>query len=82
MATPIAGASAHLGHVHLADNNRLQPGAGCLDFTVPFAALKGINYPGYLGLECSLRRGPAPGDRPEVALPETARFLREQWERA
>jgi len=82
MAAPIAGAAAHLGHIHLADNNRLQPGAGCFDFTAPFAALKAIDYDGYLGLECSLRRGPAPDDRPEVALPETARFLREQWERA
>ena len=82
MSTPFGGAAAHLGHVHLADNNRLQPGAGCLDFTAAFAALKAIDYSGYLGLECSLRRGSAPDDRPEVALPATARFLREQWARA
>ena len=40
MAAPIVAAAPQLGYVHIADNNRLQPGAGCLDFAPSFRALK------------------------------------------
>lgn len=82
MSEPILAAGARLGHVHIADNNRLQPGAGCLDFGPPFAALKRIGYDGFISIECSALGGPFAGQGPEAMLPETARFLREQWENA
>jgi sugar phosphate isomerase/epimerase len=81
MSAPIVAAGARLGHVHIADNNRLQPGAGCLDFQRPFAALKQIGYGGYLSIECTGLGGPLAEQGPEVMLRETVRFLREQWER-
>jgi sugar phosphate isomerase/epimerase len=71
-----------LGHVHIADNNRMQPGAGCLDFKTPFAALKEINYDGYVSIECSALGGPLAAQGPDAMLPETVRFLREQWDQA
>lgn len=82
MSAPILAAGARLGHVHIADNNRLQPGAGCLDFGPPFAALKTIGYTGFISIECSALGGPLAAQGPEAMLRETARFLREQWDQA
>lgn len=41
-----------LRHVHVADNNRLPPGFGSLDFEGILRELKRINYSGFLGVEC------------------------------
>lgn len=82
MAKPILAAGQRLGHVHIADNNRLQPGAGCLDFQKPFSALKQIGYEGYLSIECSALGGPLARHGAEAMLRETVRYLREHWERA
>lgn len=59
-----------LAYVHLADNQRLEPGAGDIDFRPIFRALDEIGYDGYASLECQLS-GPA-----SEVLPRTARFLR------
>lgn len=77
LGKPLQNAGNRLGHVHIADNNRLEPGQGCLDFRTPFAALKALGYQGYLAIECSRLSGDA-----ETALPATVRFLRDQWDRA
>jgi len=79
LSAPILAAGGSLGHVHIADNNRLQPGAGCLDFRPAFAALRQITYAGYVSIECSALGGPLAGQGPEAMLRETVRFLREQW---
>ncbi|CAN5218376.1 sugar phosphate isomerase/epimerase [soil metagenome] len=60
----------HIAHVHLADSNRLQPGAGHTDFAGAFAALRGIGFDGYMAMECGIR-----GDSREV-LPEVVEHLR------
>jgi sugar phosphate isomerase/epimerase len=60
-----------IGHCHLADNQRKEPGSGDLDFTRNFRALKKIGFTGYMAFECGLT-GPA-----EEALPRSVRFLRE-----
>jgi sugar phosphate isomerase/epimerase len=60
-----------IGHVHLADNQRKEPGSGSLDFVRNFRALKKIGFEGYMAFECGLT-GPA-----EEALPRSVRFLRE-----
>lgn len=76
MAAPIADAGSLLGHVHVADNNRLEPGAGCLDLVPSFAALAEIEYDGFVSLECGLS---ATGDERERVLAATVAYLRDQW---
>ncbi len=60
-----------IGHVHLADNTRKEPGTGDIDFRAAFAALKEIGFTGYMAFECGLS---GPG---EEALPKSVAFLRE-----
>jgi sugar phosphate isomerase/epimerase len=74
---PLLKAGPLLGHVHIADNNRYEPGAGMLPFAPAFAVLKQIDYHGYVSIECSLLSA-----EPEIALPESARYLRDVWRRA
>ncbi len=76
MGRPLREAGATLGHVHVADNNRYQPGAGCMDFATPLKALTDIGYDGYLSLECWQPEGAIILGDPEVALPATISFLR------
>ena len=57
-------------HVHLADNTRLEPGTGTIDFRAAFAALEQIGFDGYMALECGLS-GSA-----ETALENAAAYLR------
>jgi sugar phosphate isomerase/epimerase len=64
-------AAAHrLHHVQVSDSNRLEPGAGHLDWTAFVAALVSAGYAGDLAAECRLS-GPA-----EQALPKAAATLR------
>lgn len=74
IAASIRAAGKHIGHVHVADSNRLQPGLGHLDFRPGFAALKEVGYDGFLGIECRVQ-----GDK-ETALPISMALLREWWE--
>ena len=61
-----------IAHVHLADNTRLEPGSGDIDFRAIMQALKEIGFTGYMAFECGLSPGPA-----EEALPRSVAFLRE-----
>lgn len=64
-------ATAHrLGHVQVSDTNRLEPGAGHLDWSALLASLQATGYAGPLAFECRLS-GP-----PEVALPRAVAMLR------
>jgi sugar phosphate isomerase/epimerase len=63
-------AAPYLAHVQVSDSNRLQPGAGHLDWAPLLATLDAVGYIGYLALECRLN-GPA-----ERVLPQVATFLR------
>lgn len=58
-----------LGHLHGADSNRCQPGAGQTDFAAIKGALREIGYTGYIALECRLTGDPA------EALAQAARVL-------
>lgn len=60
-----------IGHVHLADNTRLEPGSGDIDFRSIFASLKQIGFGGYMAFECGLS-GPA-----DEVLPRSVAYLRE-----
>jgi sugar phosphate isomerase/epimerase len=80
---PLHLAGDLLGMVHIADNNRLQPGRGCMDYQAGFAALKDIRYAGYISIECWNAQGAAAIDGdPETALPETVSYLRSVWNEA
>ena len=81
-AAAIRSAGALLGHVHIADNNRLQPGAGCLDFRTPFAAMKEIGYDGWVSIECTDLGGPTSSAGHEAMLTASAAFTRHQWDAA
>jgi len=64
-------AAAHrLVHVQVSDSNRLEPGAGHLDWTAFLTALASTGYTGDLAAECRLS-GPA-----EQVLPKAAATLR------
>lgn len=47
-------AGKHVGHVHLADNTRMEPGTGDIDFVAAFKALKEIGFNGYMAYECGV----------------------------
>jgi sugar phosphate isomerase/epimerase len=76
-SAPVEEAGAMLGHVHLADNTRQEPGAGMIDFSSAFTALRRVGYGGWLSLECRDLSAP-----PEVALPACARHLHSVWDQA
>jgi sugar phosphate isomerase/epimerase len=82
LGAPIRAVASRLGYVHIADNNRLQPGAGCLDFATPFAALKHIGYSGFVSIECTELGGPLATDGPEAMLGATVQYVRATWEQA
>lgn len=44
----------YTSHIHLADNTRLEPGTGDIDFVSAFKALDDIGYGGYMAYECSV----------------------------
>ena len=73
----IRAVAPHLGHVHLADSNRLLPGHGHTDFVSAFRALREIEFEGWLALECL----ETPGE-PAETLPACVEFLRRCWEHA
>ena len=75
LETPIAEAGDRLGHVHIADNTRDEPGAGMMDMAPAFSALTRIGYDGWVSLEC---RGLSAA--PEVALPASVRYLQSLWD--
>jgi sugar phosphate isomerase/epimerase len=69
LAAAIRAAGPRIAHVHVDDTNRLQPGAGHMDFGSVFGALREVGYDDWLTFECRLR-----GDAAE-ALPASTRFL-------
>ncbi len=82
MGKPILAAAGQLAYVHTADNNRLQPGAGCLDFVPTFRALKEIGYTGFVSIECTDLGGPLAAGGPDAMLPATVAYLRDRWAEA
>jgi sugar phosphate isomerase/epimerase len=66
----ISRGADQIRHVHLADNNRLLPGRGSIDWAHCLGALSSAGYDGYLNLECSTS-----GD-PSTTLPAVATYLR------
>lgn len=65
-----------LHHVHLASIKRNLPGQDERDYTNGFAGLKMIGYQDFCSFECGCI-----GD-PEIEIPKSVKFLREQWNKA
>jgi len=76
LADALRQVGPHLGYIHVADSNRLEPGAGFLDFRTPFAALKEVGYDGWITVESGASKDP------ETALREAHQRLREWWAEA
>lgn len=51
-AAVLEDAADVLGHIHIADNNRRYPGAGCYDFEVLRDVIHRVGYDGMLSVEC------------------------------
>ena len=77
MGAAIESAGAQLGHLHLADSNRLEPGKGHLDLAPVFSALARLAYRGFASFELAALSGDA-----EDVLPASAALVREQLHRA
>lgn len=60
----------YIGYIHLADSNRLEPGAGHTDFAPGIDALKSIGYDGWLTIESGA------STEPEDALNRANGFIR------
>ncbi|MEH0688639.1 sugar phosphate isomerase/epimerase [Vibrio cholerae] len=60
-----------LGHVHIADNHRYQPGSGSIDFKKCFEQLRKDDYEGYIVYEGRVRAGD-----PSQAYQESLNYLR------
>ena len=67
----IRACGGRLGYFHVADNTRLYPGSGTLDFKSYFSALKEIGYKGFVSVECL----PCPDG--ETAARAAIEYLRE-----
>lgn len=61
-----------VGHIHLADNHRYQPGSGSIDFIKHFKTIKDLNYNGCLVYECRLR-----GNNHAKVYQDSINFLKE-----
>jgi len=72
LAGTLVEAGSLLGHVHLADSNRLAPGQGHTEFGPILAALKEIGYRGWLSAEI------LPWPTPEEAARLTMEFFRKK----
>ena len=61
LVAAIAHSRGTLGHVQLSENHRGTPGSGQVDFPAVLAALRGIDYRGWLVVEAFSRNDPAFG---------------------
>jgi sugar phosphate isomerase/epimerase len=55
IAQSLLGAAEHLGHIHISDSNRNEPGTGHVDWLAGLGALIAADYDGWLVLECRPR---------------------------
>lgn len=66
-----------IGHVHLASSQRLEPGAGHLDYLPGFRALLGRGYPGGFCFECRVE-----SDEPERAYARSLALIHDRLTKA
>jgi len=73
----LSRAGKWIKHVHVAENTRVEPGPGSLNFTPGFQTLKEIRYNRIIELEPRKLSGPA-----EKVLPKSVEYLRRLWKQA
>jgi len=73
----LSKAGKWIKHVHVAENTRVEPGPGSLNFTPGFKTLKEMGYSGFIELECRKLSGPA-----EKVLPTSVEYLHRLWKQA
>ncbi len=61
-----------IGHIHLADSHRYQPGSGHMDFVDGFKALNEIGYEGYMAFECRVL-----GENPAEEYRKSVKYIKE-----
>ena len=64
-------------HIHVAEDTRVEPGPGQLDFLPGFRVLRELGYAGLIEIECRTLSGPA-----ARRLPKSAAYLRGEWQKA
>jgi len=67
----------YLGHIHVAENHRYQPGTGSVNFKRHFGTLQKIGYSGAVIIECRVR-----GNNPSEEYQKSEHYLRTCWEHA
>jgi sugar phosphate isomerase/epimerase len=67
----IEAAGSRLAYVHLADNQRAEPGSGHIDFDLVFRALHDVEYAGWAAFECN------PSGPWDEVLPRSVEFVRD-----
>jgi len=77
IAESLSEAGKWIKHVHVAENTRVEPGPGSLNFTPGFHTLKRIGYEGFIELEPRKLSGLA-----EKVLPKSVEYLRKLWNQA
>tara|TARA_R110002096_G_scaffold4493_6_gene20808 strand:+ start:17825 stop:18631 length:807 start_codon:yes stop_codon:yes gene_type:complete len=73
-ADALEKALSQIRHIHVAENTRVEPGPGSLDFYEGFGVLKENGYDGIIEVECRYLSGPA-----DEVLPVSAAFLQNVW---
>jgi len=61
-----------IGHIHLADSHRYQPGSAHMDFINGFKALAEIGYEGYMAFECRVL-----GENPGAEYRKSVEYIKE-----
>ena len=77
LAGALGAASEWVRLLHVAENTRVEPGPGQMDFRPGFRALKEAGYEGMVEVECRKLSGPA-----REVLPRSVEYLRREWENA
>lgn len=77
MDTALANAGHWTKHVHVAENTRVEPAPGSLNFTPGFRALKQLDYRGFIEVECRSLSGPG-----DDVLPRSVAYLQRLWQEA
>ncbi len=68
-------AGRHTSHLHLADNTRMEPGTGDIDFIAAFKALVDTGFSGFMAHECAIS-GDTPSEK-AAALAKSLDFVRD-----
>lgn len=66
-----------IGHIHLADSHRFQPGDGHMDFIYGFEALKEIDFQGVMAFECRVL-----GEDQKGLYKKSVEYIRDCMEKA